>query len=250
MSNIKYNDYYVYVYKRPDDGTPFYIGKGRGKRWKQHLSDKGEKSFNKRMNGKVRNLIEAGTPPIIEKVAENLSENEAYQLETKLIMKYGRIGYDEDGVLMNHMTEGKAPKLCGVNHPNYGKVWSREQRDKLSKSRTGIPSPKRGIPLTNEQKLKISETKLARGQSEAQKLALIETHQKIKGFKQSDHQKDIVRKIKQKEYIITWPDGKEEYVLNLSEWCDIHNMPNGKSNLFSVATGKLKAYKGFKARYP
>jgi hypothetical protein len=67
-------DFYVYLYLR-DDGTPYYVGKGKGKRaW----------------NRTARAIL----PPIdnskIQIVDHMLSEDEAFNLEIALVEKYGR----------------------------------------------------------------------------------------------------------------------------------------------------------------
>ena len=90
MTETLRTDYYVYAYLRQRDSkraaaeTPYYIGKGHGYR----INDK------------------YGHPPLPKKerrikVAENLTEEAALDLEMKLIKKYCRVKYDEGGILYN-----------------------------------------------------------------------------------------------------------------------------------------------------
>ena len=80
---MKTNIFYVYAYLRKD-GTPYYIGKGHGKR-----------IHNRHENVKV--------PPRERRVflKENLEEQEAYDYEMELIKDYGRKNFDEGGILWN-----------------------------------------------------------------------------------------------------------------------------------------------------
>lgn len=52
---------------------------------------------------------------------------------------------------------------------------------------------------------------------------------------------------KSKKWVVTHPDGTEELVHGLSEWCRIHGLH--KQGLIPVAQGKYKQYKGYKIRY-
>lgn len=95
MTETLRTDYYVYAYlrqrdsKRASAGTPYYIGKGNGNR----IHDKnGHPSLPK----KERRI----------KIAENLTEQDALDLEMKLIEEYGRIKYDEGGILYNIVIGG------------------------------------------------------------------------------------------------------------------------------------------------
>jgi hypothetical protein len=74
--------YYVYVHKDCTSGEVFYVGKGHGKRaWDT-------KSRNSRWNSKVASLPNGWQVEIIQ---DDLSENEAFDLEFSLIQKYGGI---------------------------------------------------------------------------------------------------------------------------------------------------------------
>ena len=101
-------DYYVYEYLR-EDGTPYYIGKGRKDRWKS-------KDHN------------VGIPPKerIRFAAKNLSADDAKNLEIELIAKYGRkdIG---TGILRN-LTDG------GEGSP--GRIATDEMKQKLKIARS------------------------------------------------------------------------------------------------------------------
>ena len=96
MSETIRTDYYVYAYlrqrdsKRASAGTPYYIGKGQG--YRIH-----EKNGHPFLPKKERRI----------KIAENLTEQDALDLEMELIEEYGRIAYDEGGILYNMSLGGE-----------------------------------------------------------------------------------------------------------------------------------------------
>jgi hypothetical protein len=80
--------FYVYAFLR-ENGTPYYIGKGTGKRIYQNTGRKGTK---RPVNG--------GT---VVKIKEHLTEEEAFELERTLILFYGR---KCDGGILHNFSEG------------------------------------------------------------------------------------------------------------------------------------------------
>jgi len=103
------NDFYVYVLKYPD-GTPFYVGKGRGHRWLAHETEaktsQPAKSFDNPQKVKViRRIWRSHGHVITEKVTENVTEDEAFKVEIRLIEKYGLRSLG--GLLTNQTFGGK-----------------------------------------------------------------------------------------------------------------------------------------------
>jgi hypothetical protein len=105
-------NYYVYQYVR-EDGTPYYIGKGRNRRaWEPHKRANGS---DMRPNDKSR----------IQILKENLSEQEAFDLEDELISKYGRQDLGT-GILANLSNGGRGGQTVssmarmGRNNPRWG----------------------------------------------------------------------------------------------------------------------------------
>lgn len=149
------NDYYVYQYLR-EDGTPYYIGKGKGNRL-----------FSKKHTVNLPTDLTR-----IKKISENLTNDEARELEIKLIAKYGRKDLGT-GILHNKTSGGE-----GINEPsdairkrmsdaNKGKVLSEQTRAKISLARLGKSlseetKQKMRKPKSDEHKKKISETQQKR----------------------------------------------------------------------------------------
>lgn len=86
--------FYVYAhYNCENDECPFYIGKGKGSR--------AYNSKNRTDAWKQR----ASVGLVVKILQDDLTEEEAYLLETKLIEKYGREKYD-NGKLVNVSSGG------------------------------------------------------------------------------------------------------------------------------------------------
>ena len=126
--------FYVYAYLR-EDQTPYYIGKGKGKRaWEKNHGV---------------NLPEESRIVLIEK---NLSQQEAFELEVKLIQQYGRKDLGT-GILRNRTNGGEG--TAGYTHTiqtkkkigqsNKGRQQSLEIRLRRSLKLKGRPNPEMSI---------------------------------------------------------------------------------------------------------
>jgi hypothetical protein len=170
--------YYVYQYVDPMTSLPFYIGKGKGNRMYVHLKETFEKTENRKKYAYIKGLRNKNLEPLIEKVCDNLTELEAYDLETTLIKKYGRIDIDPGGILTNICEENKPPRLTGKNHPNFGKSvissHTEETKRKISESKKGKTSWHKGRKKSQEFCEKLSKAKVGTSLKDSTKQKLSE----------------------------------------------------------------------------
>ena len=182
-------EFYTYTYLDPRnpgvyeygdyrfDYEPFYVGKGKGRRCKEHLSKSKlkEKSYK---NNKIKAILNENLEPIIIKVKIDLLECVSFKYEIELIKLIGRVDLDT-GPLTNHtdggdgnsgmvVSEETKNKRSGKNHYNYGKHLSDETKKKKSESmikfraehpewQSGENSPMFGTQQSEETKKKRSE---------------------------------------------------------------------------------------------
>ena len=181
------NIYYVYQYLR-EDMTPYYIGKGKGNRINE--------GHNVALPIKERRVI----------IAENLSEQEAFDLEIDLIAKYGRKDLGT-GILRNqtdggdgasgniHTAETIAKMKVAANKREQKKkqegwTYPESARKAISEMQKGKPKPKEWVDnvaaalnsRTEEEKAewkaKIAATKIGKPRDEATKAKLRAAYKK------------------------------------------------------------------------
>lgn len=165
--------FYVYIYLDPRkpgrysyDGLnmsflyePFYVGKGCGNRYKQHISE-AKRTFNKKDNNlklnKIRKILKTSYP-IILKLYKNINEDFSLLLEEKIINSMGLL-YKKTGPLTNLLDKG------GKGHTGYKHSQHAKEKISISKSslnNKGENNPLFGIPLSIEHKNKVSKGLLA-----------------------------------------------------------------------------------------
>lgn len=123
---------FVYALKDPNTKKIFYIGKGSGYRDKTHIKPSNWKDPKNTANPflyyKIKSLMEKNTPPIIERLYENLTDEEAYEIESSLIEKYGKkFSGDKKGTLLN-ISDWKGGPNSGSKNP-----WSKKRKKEYKK---------------------------------------------------------------------------------------------------------------------
>lgn len=137
-------EYYVYIYLDPrKEGNfaygdmefeyePFYVGKGKNNRYLDHLKLRNiDKRYNPIKFGKIKHILDCGLKPIILKIKEGLSEEDALKEETTLISKIDVIN---NGGPLSNLTKGGDGGDTWIFLPEELK---QERKKKLSKSLKG-----------------------------------------------------------------------------------------------------------------
>jgi hypothetical protein len=177
--------YYVYALIDPRNNLPFYIGKGKDNRALSDFSENSlKKDGNTRKTAKIKKLNSLGFTPMIEFYAQNIEDEIlAYDIENFYIKKYGRIGYEENGILTNMCEDNRPPnhknksykEIYGVNSEKErlkrynkqlyvggffkGRKHSAESKEKISSKTKGKNNPRFGVIVKNtDVARKISES--------------------------------------------------------------------------------------------
>ena len=159
----------VYAHKIKDSESIFYIGIG--------LYEK--RAYSKRDRNKHWKNIVNKYGYDVEILFSGLDYEEANLKEVELILKYGRIDL-KTGCLVN-LTNGGDGVL--------GYTYTDEVKSKMSLIKKGLPSPMKGRTLSEETKLKISNSKKGKKHSEYHKQKISEGN---KGKKLSESHKEAL----------------------------------------------------------
>jgi hypothetical protein len=210
------NQYYIYSYLR-EDHSPYYIGKGSGKR----AYTKGPKEVKPpRDKSRVR-ILKA-----------DLTEEEAFLLEKLYILMFGRIDLGT-GILRNRSDGGDGAS---------GAIRSDETREKLRQANLGKQRPQwvyDKIAASNRGKKASAETRAKQSAARKGKTCTEEHKRKVseakKGFKHTEESKrkiGIGHRKKAKPHKLTFADGRQVVVDNIMEWCETN--PYSTSPIYRV----------------
>jgi hypothetical protein len=142
------------------------------------------------------------------------------------------------------------PSTLRIGQPGF--AHTEESKEKIRQAKIGTKA-------TEKTKKKLSDKKLSFYKSEKGQILIQKKKEKrltqeekdqisksLMGHKQTDFQKESVAKALSKSYLITNPEGQTFQITNLNKYCRDNNLHVG--NMCSVASGKLKQYKGFKVQ--
>lgn len=174
--------YYTYAYLR-EDRTPYYIGKGKGKRIYSS-------------NGKPCSIPKNKSQIIFLK--QNLTEEQAYIHEIYMISIFGRIDIGT-GILRNKSNGGEGKS---------GYIHTEESKNKISKAVRGKNHPSYGKQLSKETKKRMSDSLKGRIISQECKEKMSKSHMGrpgTYGFKGKTHTKETLESMKNRKW---WNNGQ------------------------------------------
>ena len=265
--------YYTYAYLR-EDRTPYYIGKGQGKR----------------IYSKNRRIKPPKDKSRIIFLKQNLTEEEAFKHEIYMIDVFGR--KDLGTGILHNMTDGGEgisnpseetrkkmsevhkgkPATNGflgkshtketrdkISKSHTGKKLSKEHRDNLSKSKTGENHPMYGREHSQKtiEKMKIS-AKMGENHPMYGKTHTKEAREKMsksqkgrtspKGMLGKKHTEETKQKMREnkkfKSFSVISPTGEIIQSKNANQFCKDNNLCS--SHFSQVLNGKRPVHKGFR----
>jgi hypothetical protein len=170
------NNCYVYIHYRNDNNKPFYVGKGKGKRYN---SKKDRNQHWKNIVNKV-----GYTSRIIENF---LTEEKSFEFEKYYIQLIGRknlCNYTDGGEGISGLKHSEETKKK-IGEKSKGRKHSEEHKKKMSKSKKGkkhseltkkkMSKSKKGKKHSELTKKKMSECKKGKKPPQAKKVINIET---------------------------------------------------------------------------
>lgn len=266
MSDLK-KEFYIYVYMdttKPgvfvyDDlileYEPFYIGKGKGSRYKQHIIDSRNRKLNNKKLYHIHNkILKLDNNIKIIKVKENLLEFEAFEYEKKYIALIGR--HDRSlGPLCNNTDggDGESGRIPWNKGKNTGPSWNSgltkdtdPRVEKISAALKGVPKPKSTNWIMTDRAKSAAKQNIINENKRRTDLGL------GSGFKGKTFSKEIKQMMKE-----TWAkkrghrvkiyyfikDNKLIIIRGLTDYAKKNNLSNGNLNL--LFNGKKKEYKGY-----
>lgn len=239
-------NYYVYQYADPKNKVPFYIGKGKGLRVFAHLLQNQKSSGNYYKYNKIKSIMNTNVLPEIRIIKHSLTHEEACILEKELILKYGRIHIDENGILTNRTPGGEGgsgPKSKEtrqkISEKHKNKIVSIETRKKISLAGLGRIPPNKNVPISDELREKIINA--------------------TRGIKKSDKGRENItvgqrtRRKREREFKEYWlsHDGVVYKTNELKEFANIHGLKYG--NLWNAYNSKSlnpRGHKGWRKAEP
>lgn len=198
------NEYYTYAYLR-EDGTPYYIGKG--KKYRAHQK---------------RKVIKTPPKDRIIILKRNLTEEQAFNHEKYMIFIFGR--KDNNTGILRNLTNGGEGTSGADNSKEKNGFYRKSHTDK---TKLKISKSKKGTKFPDELKPKVSQR----------------TKQMWKNgvFSTKEYRETLSQSLCKKEYRITNKSGEVYYTNNIAKFAkqfDIDFSP-----LYKMAKGKLKYYK-------
>jgi transposase len=234
LNNSMENKYYVYGLYEEGVELPFYIGKGSGRRIKRYsLDDK--RKIGYLLQCKFKNLKNLGKKLDRKILHENLSEDDALQIEMDLIKKYGK-RCDNTGILFNFTDGGDQPPSVDVFRMRCGEERYKEMREKANASFKQTAYTKNFDKILKVEEL-LKENLLIKEIAEIVGVHRMTVGKWIKTFnlKYDDTKKRILeierlqsfhrensKKIPKtaKKYLIIYPDGSDVWVNKMVIFCN------------------------------
>jgi hypothetical protein len=238
------NNYYTYAYLR-EDGTPYYIGKG-----KEYRAHQRNKTDVKPPKDKSRILF----------LKQNLTEEEAFEHEVYMIAVFGRKDLGT-GILHNRTNGGEG--MGGFKQTEEHKRKIREACKKVAEqTKKKISEAKRGKSVSEETKRKISQTLKGRTLPQEIKEKISEANKGEKNYfygkrllgesngfygkTHSDESKKTLSKLHYRLFEFTKPDGEKIIIeTNLKKFCRENNLDRNTMGKILHNKPGFKSHKGW-----